>query len=156
MIDSFFYCLQRLIYFLGRRKHFSIYKLMMENQFGSADRLALLLSWAAKTIPRYKSLIGKNGELKITDFPIIEKREVQEELNSFANPKLKPSEMTLSYTGGSTGEPTAFYLTRAFKDVMSAAVWRAWTWAGWKPGQSIFYVWGGSTRIKRLLGSGEL
>lgn len=148
MIDIFFYCLQRLIYFLGGRKHFSIYKLMMENKFASADRLALLLSWATKTIPRYKSLIGKSDELKITDFPIIGKREVQEELNSLINPEYKSSEMIRSYTGGSTGEPTVFYHSRAFRDIMSAAVWRAWTWAGWKPGQSILYIWGAPSDIR--------
>jgi len=148
MIDLFFYCLQRLIFFLGGRKHFSIYKRMMEGRFENADKLDSLLSWATKTIPRYKSLSGKSDELKLIDFPIIGKKEVQEELDSLINPEIKSSEMIRSYTGGSTGEPTVFYHSRAFRDIMSAAVWRAWTWAGWKPGQSIIYIWGAPEDIR--------
>lgn len=142
MIDVFFYCLQRLIYFLGGRKHFSVYKAMMANRFKEKDRLALLLSWARNTIPRYRNLADKNTELKSTDFPITTKRDIQERLHSFINPKYRSNDMIRSYTGGSTGKPTVFYHTRAFRDIMSAGVWRAWTWAGWKPGQSILYIWG--------------
>lgn len=142
MVDVFFYCLQRFIYFLTGRKHFFIYKAMMKNEFGSKNRLALLLSWAPKAIPRYKSLLGRNSKLGITDFPIVRKRDIQEELQSFVNPEYKSNGMIRSHTGGSTGEPTIFYQTRYFRDVMSAGVWRTWTWAGWKPGRSILYIWG--------------
>lgn len=142
MVDVFFYYLQRFIYYLTGRKHFSIYKAMMADQFKGKDKLASLLSWAPKVIPRYKGLIGKNSILEITDFPIIKKKSIQEKLDSFVNPKYKSNKMIRSYTGGSTGEPTIFYQTRYFRDVMSAGVWRTWTWAGWKPGQSILYIWG--------------
>ncbi|MEI8122700.1 MAG: hypothetical protein WCI20_11645 [bacterium] len=51
-------------------------------------------------------------------------------------------------TGGSTGEPTRFYVTRESYEWRTAVSDRGYSWAGAEEGQRSYYVWG--TPIKPL------
>jgi len=48
--------------------------------------------------------------------------------------------------GGSTGVPLSFYHDRSYDETSEAGTFRNLRQCGWKPGQTIAYVWGGNDR----------
>ena len=54
-------------------------------------------------------------------------------------------------TGGSTGEPLSFYMTRESYEWRNAMMLRGYGWAGALEGVKQFYIWGGAIGLPSLL-----
>jgi phenylacetate-CoA ligase len=99
------------------------------------DKLNNLLAAAIHESPFHSKKLQKiSFPLKtlqhIYDIPILTKSDIQkyyEEMRCSSFPK---SECELSRTGGSTGEPTFYYLSRASKNWNRGCVYRSGEWAG--------------------------
>jgi phenylacetate-CoA ligase len=127
-------------------------------QFYSADeiralqlrRLRALLEHAYARCPFYRRRFDDAG-LRPDDvcsledlraLPPLEKREIQEEGGRMIARGWPQDDLLPNQTGGSTGTPIRFYLSRDRKCSRAAATLRHNAWAGWEPGDRSAVIWG--------------
>jgi len=99
---------------------------------------------------RWKSAISGPEEIqRIEDLqriPILTKDEFREELTSITttHPRLQGQP---ARTGGSTGRPTIFRMTKDDEELAWAQMYVGWTWAGWRVGAPFLVVGGESVGV---------
>src|SRR5262245_52208996 len=84
------------------------------------QRLASLLEHASTHCPfyrrRFRAAGVKPGDLRrpedLRALPVLEKRHLQEEVEDLVARDVPPEQLIRNQTGGSTGTPVPFYLTR--------------------------------------------
>jgi len=98
-----------------------------------------LINYAKKNIPFYA---GNNHLEKHYDFPIINKKIIKQNFNSFVNNKLY-KKMILTNTGGSSGQPFQFYLHKGLSRPKENAHFD-WYWGqfGYKRNDRILMIRG--------------
>jgi phenylacetate-CoA ligase len=114
------------------------------------DRLRRLLDHAYWNCPFYRERLDRlgmvPGDVKtLTDLrnvPILEKRDLQERGNTLLARGWPGHDLLANHTGGSTGTPVRFYLSRDRKCSRAAATWRHNRWAGWDVGDKVALLWG--------------
>lgn len=74
--------------------------------------------------------------------PVLEKRHIQEHGADMVARRWPRSELIRNQTGGSTGTPITFYLSRERKCSRAAATLRHNGWAGWRLGDRAAVIWG--------------
>src|SRR5262249_36992306 len=74
--------------------------------------------------------------------PPLEKRELQKHRDDMVARNWAADDLVLNQTGGSTGTPVAFYLSRERIRTRTAATWRHNAWAGWNVGDPVALLWG--------------
>ncbi len=79
--------------------------------------------------------------LDLGRFPVLTKSDLQNRLVDLVANNLPPEAIHRSATGGSTGEHTPFYRNNACIGQKIALERRFNTWAGWRVGEPIAYVW---------------
>ncbi len=129
-----------------------------QTQFFSAEairelqwqRLRSLLHHAYAQCPFYRVRFDRTG-LAPHDFrglddlrslPILEKRDIQEQIPDMVARNWPRSDLIANQTGGSTGAPVPFYLSKARKCSRAAATLRHNHWAGWRIGDRAAVIWG--------------
>ena len=114
------------------------------------ERLRRLLDHAYWNCPFYRERFDRAGlypgdvetleDLRLV--PILEKRDLQERRNWLVARGWPAYDLILNRTGGSTGAPLTFYLSRDRKCSRAAATVRHNRWAGWDAGDKVALLWG--------------
>jgi phenylacetate-CoA ligase len=113
-------------------------------------RLQVLLIHAYVHCPFYRARFADAGltpnDLRGLDdlraLPILEKRHLQEQGEWMLSRNWPQSDLIANQTGGSTGAPVSFYLSKARKCSRAAATLRHNRWAGWRIGDRAAVIWG--------------
>jgi phenylacetate-CoA ligase len=113
-------------------------------------RLRALLDHAYAQCPFYRRRFERAGLLPsdlrglddLRALPILEKRDIQEHGESMVAQNWPRGDLIRNQTGGSTGTPVAFYLSKARKCSRAAATLRHNRWAGWQIGDRAAVIWG--------------
>lgn len=114
------------------------------------QKLKKLLEHAYENVPYYRK---RFREKKITpddikdrdDFlkiPVLTRNELNENLERLKAKNISERQLTLSYSGGSSGEPVSFYKDGRVGEYAHAAVIRHDRWSGWDVGEKIGMLWG--------------
>jgi phenylacetate-CoA ligase len=74
--------------------------------------------------------------------PALEKRDIQEQGEEMVARNWPRGDLIANQTGGSTGTPVSFYLSKARKCSRAAATLRHNRWAGWQTGDLAAVIWG--------------
>jgi phenylacetate-CoA ligase len=131
--------------FLERSQWWSVEQLR-ELQWRELQRL-LLHAW--QTIPYYRRVWQHAGaapeEIRTWDdfarLPVLTKQQIRENYTDLRS-TMEHGRMIPFSTGGSTGAPLQFEISRSGWDWRSAALERAWGWAGAVPGVRTLLLWG--------------
>ncbi len=88
-------------------------------------------------------------EYDATDLPVVTRETVVVQRDAMLAGGLEQPGLKLGYTGGSTGEPLAFYYTDEKTEHMRAGMMRSYRWAGWRPGDKVLNFWGAQQDIHK-------
>jgi phenylacetate-CoA ligase len=114
------------------------------------SRLQILLRHAWEQCPFYRERFERAG-LEPADIrtlealrllPVLEKRDIQGQWDRMVARNWPGRDLIGNQTGGSTGTPIAFFLSRDRKCSRAAATIRHNRWAGWEPGDRAAVIWG--------------
>ncbi len=89
---------------------------------------------------RFGDLSGWDG--KPEALPILTKNDVRDRLDDLLARDAARGQARLGHTGGSTGQPLAFWYDDAKHELMRAGMMRGFMMSGWRPGQKILNFWG--------------
>lgn len=114
------------------------------------QRLQALLRHAYAESPFYRRRFADAGltpeDLRgledLRALPILEKRDIQEQGKEMVAQNWPRRDLIANQTGGSTGAPISFYLSKARKCSRAAATLRHNRWAGWRVGDRTAVIWG--------------
>jgi len=95
-------------------------------------------------IPQGDYLRGAVG----ADIPILTKDDVVRHRDALLVRGPARAGAQLGYTGGSTGQPLAFWWDTAKHELMRAGMMRSYMGSGWRPGQRIVNFWGARQDIR--------
>jgi phenylacetate-CoA ligase len=142
----------------GELAQMSYLRQFERSQFLSAEeirqlqwqRLRTLLEHAYNRCPFYRERFERAGmepgdlsgldDLRV--LPVLEKRDIQEQGERMVARDWPRGDLIRNQTGGSTGAPVSFYLSRARKCSRAAATLRHNRWAGWEVGDRAAVIWG--------------
>jgi phenylacetate-CoA ligase len=142
----------------GEMKQIRYLREFERTQFMSADeiraiqwrRLQALLQHAYARCPFYRTRFDRAGaspddlhELEdLSVLPPLEKRDIQEQGEDMVAMNWPRGDLIPNQTGGSTGTPVTFYLSKERKCSRAAATLRHNRWAGWQMGDRAAVIWG--------------
>jgi phenylacetate-CoA ligase len=114
------------------------------------QRLQALLRHAYRECPFYRERFRQAGVTPddlsaLEDLRVLaplEKRDLQESAHDMVARCWPREDLIRNQTGGSTGTPVVFYLSRERKCSRAAATWRHNRWAGWDIGERTAVLWG--------------
>jgi phenylacetate-coenzyme A ligase PaaK-like adenylate-forming protein len=152
--------------FLLRRNSVSRYQQLMQSQYYSYEKLChiqntklkQLINHAYSTVSYYQTLMDrfkiwpediKNQE-DLHKLPVLTKNTIRENLSLFISSKASSLRPVVARTGGSTGTPFEYRISRSFESYMWGSIWRAWTAGGYRPGDKVA-VLGGDRIAKNSL-----
>jgi len=103
--------------------------------------LRAIVRYAVENTVFYRERFGApDGDFSM--LPILRKDEVRQHIGDMLSRDADPSTTPLGHTGGSTGNPLAFYYNEAKHELMRAGMMRSYMMAGWQPGEKILNFWG--------------
>ena len=111
-------------------------------------KLAALLKHCAEHVPAYHALGWDVQEIQrdpfafLTSIPVLPKAAFQAAPENYLSDDANPAMLIPNRTGGSTGEPVHFYMTRGQVEAYEAARWRGLSWFGITPGSRCVMIWG--------------
>jgi len=113
-------------------------------------RLAALLEHAYWQCPFYRERFDRAGLVPsdirtpadLAALPPLEKRDIQEQRDRLVARNWPRTDLLPNQTGGSTGSPLAFFLSRDRLHSRAAATLRHNRWAGWDVGDKAAMLWG--------------
>jgi len=120
-----------------------------------ARKLAALLTHCADHVPAYRSLGWDAAEIRRDPFLFLEKAPVlpkaifQAAPEDYLSDDANPAALIPNRTGGSTGEPVHFYMTRGQVEAYEAARWRGLSWFGITPGSRCVMIWGNPIELSQ-------
>lgn len=85
----------------------------------------------------------------LESLPPLTRDVINDNINDLLADNIPLSQRFLNSTGGSTGTPVNFWQEREFAELSRAAVWRAWSIAGWQPGDKVAWIWGGPIEVSQ-------
>ena len=121
------------------------------------DKLQTLLDHAYRRCPFYRShwdaaRVVPSDIRSLDDLPaipILEKRHIQEHRDEMVADSWPQNDLIPNLTGGSTGAPLSFFLSRDRMWSRGAATWRHNRWAGYDIGDKSAYLWGAARDLPR-------
>jgi len=119
---------------------------------GEIQRAGLreLVEHAYTTVPYYRRLFAelglKPGDIDSVDdlqkLPLLERRQLQENLDDFISEAIAKSEVKYFDTSGSTGKPLVFAYDSDYWTRRTANLLRTEMMCGYKPGDRVVYIYG--------------
>lgn len=114
------------------------------------QRLRILLEHAYQRCPFYRERFEQAGLLPsdvrapedLAMLPVLEKRDIQEHRDRLVASDWPRHDLIANQTGGSTGSPLSFFVSRDRLHSRAAATWRHNRWAGWDVGDKVALLWG--------------
>ncbi len=114
-----------------------------------ATELAALVAHAGANVPYYAARLdagvkaaAARGRVDIEDLPVLTKDAVRDHLDDLLARDADRVQARIGHTGGSTGQPLAFWYDDAKHELMRAGMMRGYMMSGWRPGQKILNFWG--------------
>jgi len=122
------------------------------------DKLRRLLASAQSDVPYYRRLFNEIGfesdsvssVAQLHDLPVLTKPIIREHFEELVSSKFDRNALLRFSTGGSTGEPVDFYKDVDYYELEMAYLWRSWSWAGWRPGDLMVWIWGAPQETGQL------
>ncbi len=111
-------------------------------------RLTKLLLHCRQHVPAYAAVLPDESAILADPFavlrqvPLLPKRQFQSTAAEYLANNIPAAERIANCTGGSTGEPIHFYMTRPQVESYEAARWRGLGWYGITPGSRSVMLWG--------------
>ncbi len=111
-------------------------------------RLTKLLLHCRQHVPAYAAVLPDQSAILADPFaalrqvPPLPKRQFQSKAADYLADNIPAAERIANCTGGSTGEPIHFYMTRPQVESYEAARWRGLGWYGITPGSRSVMLWG--------------
>lgn len=148
MISSMRHGLHRLRY---PERYARLAQLLAHQSLGPAaleahqrQALAALLGHAAAHVPYYARRLGRLADWdgRMASLPILSKEDVRGHLDELLDRNADRTRTGIGHTGGSTGQPLAFWYDEAKHELMRAGMMRGFMMSGWRPGQKVLYLWG--------------
>lgn len=123
-----------------------------KNETYQTSKLKEMLHFCYKHVPYYKKIENSYG-FNIKNFPILTKDMIKQDYNSFL-PDIKIP-FVPGHTGGSTGEPFQYRMSREDEITSLALMYHGWMYAGYNLGDSTFLIGGRSivSPKKTLIGN---
>ena len=139
---------------------------MERSQWLSADQihdfqwreLRALLEHVFRSVPYYQKKYAAAG-IEIGDIrtredfaklPTLSRAEINEHKSELCS-SIHKTHLIPHATGGSSGTPTRFFITRESYDWRCAASARAYSWSGYRTGERALYLWGAPVgRVSRF------
>lgn len=105
---------------------------------------AALVRHAATRVPYYTRVLGDLNawDGRPESLPILAKEDVRLHLDDLLDRNADRTRVGIGHTGGSTGQPLAFWYDEAKHELMRAGMMRGFMMSGWRPGQKVLYLWG--------------
>lgn len=124
----------------------------------TSKRLRKLLVHAGQYVPYYRTLfreIGFNPETAnlpddLSKIPVLTKSIIQEKSEELISTNVNKVDLIKNATGGSTGNPLAFYQDRNYQTVAIALETYVRSWWGIKPYDKTALIWGADQDFKDL------
>lgn len=107
-----------------------------------ADLQAIVRHAREHTAHYAATLAGLPEDWRIEDLPVLTKQDVIAHLPALLARGHDPRRTAIGHTGGSTGQPLAFYYDDHKHELMRAGMMRSYMMSGWRPGQKILNFWG--------------
>jgi phenylacetate-CoA ligase len=82
------------------------------------------------------------ASLQPADLPPLTKDDVRTHLDGLLARDADRAMVKLGHTGGSTGQPLAFWYDAVKHERMRAGMMRGFMMSGWRPGQKVLFFWG--------------
>lgn len=118
------------------------------------ERLARLLLHCKRHVPAYKTLPATEEQIAAAPLQVLRtqvaplsKRTFQQTAQQYIADNIADSARIANCTGGSTGEPVHFFMTRAQVETYEAARWRGLSWYGITPGSRSVMLWGNPVEL---------
>lgn len=119
------------------------------------EKLRNLLQHATARIPAYQAYrsefsqeLSQPAEL-LKQLPVLTKKRFRETSDSYLVPDIQSATLIPNRTGGSTGEPTRFYLDRATVERYEAARWLGLSWHNIAIGDPSVMIWGNPLELNQ-------
>jgi phenylacetate-CoA ligase len=117
-------------------------------------KLRALMTHAYHNVPYYRRVLEERGltdqDVRTVDdlprLPILTKDDIRQNFADMLAKDFKKWKPILNYTGGSTGEPLKYYITKDVASIGWAGMFRAWNWAGYRIGDKRI-AFGGSSLV---------
>lgn len=107
------------------------------------DDLAVIVAYARANTAYYAERFRDlPADWRIGDLPILTKDDVRARLPDLLARGNDPATTPIGHTGGSTGQPLAFWYDETKHELMRAGMMRSYMMSGWRPGQKILNFWG--------------
>jgi phenylacetate-CoA ligase len=121
------------------------------------DRLRELLRFAVTNVPAYRPYADRVGALLDADpeqalraLPVLTKRAFNDRRDDYFADGVDRTKLIANRTGGSTGEPTTFYMDRITVEHYEAARWRGLGWHGIRIGDPSVMIWGSTIELNQM------
>lgn len=129
---------------LQAAEHLSVEALNVQQR----EKLVKLLDHATQNVPAYTgfapdwSKMREMPERFLQRIPVLTKAHFRQNADQYMSQGLQTSGLIGNRTGGSTGEPTHFYLDRPTVERYEAARWLGLSWYGIRIGDPCVMIWG--------------
>jgi len=134
------------------------YEWLLKSQYWNYDelmdyqikKLRALFKEAYSNVPFYRQLLKDSGidptkvdhEI-LKKMPILTKKDIRENIDAMINVKSKRKRYMKWHSSGTTGEKLAFFIPKTLYHAFNSALrWRAYSWAGVKPGDKRISIGG--------------
>lgn len=116
------------------------------------EQLAALLSYAREAVPYYRELFSRvgvhpsdmRGAGDLSALPVLTKSVIKDNPEAFHPGTDDGGPFRVGRTGGSTGQPLQYRMSNADFDAGVALLYRGWGCGGYRPGDSMVILAGGS------------
>ena len=137
-----------------------LYKQLKNNEYSDYDtlvsnqekRLKTMLEFSFQNVPYYNKMFQQNNisinDIKTIDdlniIPIIDKSIVRDNYQDLIPSNQDPSTYYVRKTGGSTGTPLEYLLSKSERFLSTAIWYRGWGYADYQLGDKMFFLGGSS------------
>src|SRR5690606_32851642 len=121
------------------------------------DKLEKLLQHAVDHVPAYRDYRDSYAAAKkqadfdprvwLRQLPVLSKASFNAQRDAFLADNADRDALIASRTGGSTGEPTRFFMDRVTVEHYEAARWRGLSWHGVRIGDPSVRIWGSAIEL---------
>ena len=119
------------------------------------ERLTQLLLHCKAHVPAYRELLPEEAAIRedayaaLQSVPALAKREFQANAQAHLADNVPDGARIANCTGGSTGEPVHFFMTRPQVESYEAARWRGLGWYGISQGSRSVMLWGSPIELSQ-------